>query len=419
MDILDQLFLRNATETLQIILFFLDFKSLHDARTVNKKWNKIISEIVWDSNKGRGFLKRQRILKWMKKVPKVTACDFYDEMFVYKRPWGLWDAVANSFDVDEKILVCGLSHVVEGGAKVIDVESRTIITHLNHQKSSSRQNVRKRAVTDVVLTKNWIVTATEERIFTWSRDNYELVKDFVIHGGWDIDLSATESKKHLFIAFQHYDFTNNVYRISPKDIPHNDSSIENLKPRVILSNGVLVSCDTTNNEHTLVDKSNLTLTIYNLEVSGLEMFKLASNQVLNTYHSIGKVRDGISYPYFVHPEQNLNVQGEDKGYFSVSIWNLQTRELVKRLHFNFEKDGDPGGVMLRSDILVIRFKEYDDKVKFYIYNINQKKGSDFSSHSPSFNIIHREKEEGINLFRLNNFSIIENIDDSFVFTDFC
>ena len=224
MDILDQLFLRNATETLQIILFFLDFKSLHDARTVNKKWNKIICEIVWDSNKGRGFLKRQRILKWMKKVPKVTACDFYDEMFVYKRPL---DAAANSFDVDEKILVCGLSHVWEGGAKVIDVESRTIITHLDHQKGSSGQKIRKLAVTDVVLTKNWIVTATEERIFTWSRDNYELVKDFVIHGMWDIELSATESKKHLFIAFktcQHNDFTNNVYRISPKDSSQNDST---------------------------------------------------------------------------------------------------------------------------------------------------------------------------------------------------
>mgnify|MGYP001387774693 CR=1 FL=1 len=178
-------------------------------------------------------------------------------------------------------------------------------------------------------------------------------------------MSATESKKHLFIAFktfQHYDFTNNVYRISPKDSSQNDSTVEHLKPRVILSNGVLVTCDKTNNEHTVEDISNLILTIYNLEVLGLEMLKLASNQILNTYYSIGKVRDVISYPYFVHPEQNLNVQGEDKGYFSVSIWNLQTGEMVKRLHFNFEKDGDPGGVMLRSNILVIRFKEYDDSM---------------------------------------------------------
>ena len=78
---------------------------------------------------------------------------------------------------------------------------------------------------------------------------------------------------------------------------------------------------------------------------------------------------------------------------------------------------------MRSNILVIRFKEYDDKVKFYIYNINQKKGSESSSHSPLFNVIHRGKEGGINndyhLFRINNLSIIENIDDSFVFTDFC
>merc|ERR1712176_1265932 len=100
-------------------------------RTVSKKWNKIISELVLDSKKGRGFFKRQRILNWTKNVPTVTACDFYDEMFVHKSRG--WDSVANSFDVDEKILVCGLSHVGEGGAKVIDVESRTIISHLDHQ----------------------------------------------------------------------------------------------------------------------------------------------------------------------------------------------------------------------------------------------------------------------------------------------
>ena len=469
MDILDQLFLRNATEPLQSILFYLDCKTIHDVRTVSKKWNKIISELVWDSKKGREFFKRQRILNWTKNVPTVTACDFYDEMFVYKSRG--WDSVANSFDIDEKILVCGLSHVGEGGAKVIDVESRTIITHLDHQKTSSGQRIKKLAVTDVVLTKNWIVTATEERVFAWSRDNYELVKDFVIipiERMWHDDFSATESKKHLFIAcktVEHKFITNKVFRISPTDTdsPPNHSTIENLDPqkRVILSNGVLVTYDKTNNGHTAGNNIKVTLTIYNLEVSGLEMLKLASNQVLNTYcplpicpmynvphpHNLRGIqengdietiiqenrnrkietvlaRDGISYPYFVKvhglPEQNLTCQREEKGCSSVSVWNIQTGELVKKLHFNPGKDGKPRGVMLRNDILVIRLKDYDNKVKFNIYSINQR-DSDSSSHSPSFNVIHRGKEEVNNyhLFRINDFSIIENIDDSFTFTDFC
>ena len=382
----------------------------------------------------------------------MTACDFYDEMFVHKSRG--WDSVANSFDVDEKILVCGLSHVGEGGAKVIDVESRTIISHLDHQKACSGQRIRKLAVTDVVLTKNWIVTATEERVFAWSRDNYELVKDFVIipiERMWHDDFSATESKKHLFIAcktVEHKFITNKVFRISPTDTdsPPNHSTIENLElqTRVVLSNGVLVTYDKTNNGHTVGNNIKVTLTIYNLEVSGLEILKLASNQVLNTYcpmyhvprplrgihknrnRNIGtvQVRDGISYPYFVkvygHHEQNLAVQGKEEGHFSVSVWSLQTGELIQKLHFNPEEDGKPIGVMLRKDILVIRLRDYDNMEGFYIYDINQK-DSDSFSHSPSFNVIHggKEKVNDYHQFRINDFSIIENIEDSFIFTDFC
>ena len=332
--------------------------------------------------------------------------------------------VCSLFDVDEKILVCGLSHVGEGGAKVIDVESRTIITHLDHQKASSGQRIVKHAVTDILLTKNWIVTATQERIFAWSRDNYRLVKDFaIIERMCPTDFSATESKKNLFIAYSSIQH-NCITRISATDSPPNQSTIKNRKPwtRVFLSNGVLVTSEKTNNG---VDNLNLTLTIYNLEVSGMEMLKLASNQVWNTHYPLGTtVRDRISYPYFVevhgHPEQNLTVQGGE-GYFSVSVGNLQTGEVVKKLHFYLEKDGKPRGITLRNDILVIRFKDYDNKLKFYIYNIHQK-GSDSSSRSPSFNVIHGGKEEvcnGYHQFRINNFSIIENIEDSFIFTDFC
>ena len=52
MDVLQQLFAKNANEILQCILLYLDFKSLHDARTVSKKWNEIICDLLWNSKKG-------------------------------------------------------------------------------------------------------------------------------------------------------------------------------------------------------------------------------------------------------------------------------------------------------------------------------------------------------------------------------
>ena len=429
MDILQQLFSKNANEVIQSILFYLDFNSLHVARTVCKKWNTIICDLVWNSKKGRAVLNRERILKWASKDPKVTAYDYHDEMFVHNSPV---DAVATSFDVDERILVCGLSHVGEGGAKVIDVESRAIIAHLDHRKGSSEK--RKLAVTEVVLTKNWIVTTTETRIYAWRRDNYELVKEIVIDRRQIvfISLSATESKKHLFItfnAFQDTKFTETVYRLSLTDSSAiTVETIPNSCTDFILTNGVLVTCKTTNSGPRIPVglECNLTLTTYNLEVSGTEMLKLSGEQDLNTFRSaFTLVRDCISFPYFVHTEQDVDYNPEDTiGVQTtyVSIWNLHTGELIKRLQFDLKRDGHVRGVMLKNNILVIRFKELKYNVKFYIYDINNMKSSE-ASDSP-INVIHRGKESRGKIldahhFRINNFSIIENIEDSFVFTDFC
>ena len=334
MDILQQLFSKNANEVVQSILLYLDFKTLHVARTVSKKWNEIICDLVWNSKKGRAVLNRERILKWSSKDPKVLAYDYHDELFVYNSPV---DAVAISFDVDEKILVCGLSHVGEGGAKVIDVESRAIIAHLDHRKDSSEK--RKLAVTEVVLTKNWIVTTTETRVYVWRRDNYKLVKDIVIdrRGIVYISLSATESKKHLFItfnAFQDAKYTETVHRLSPTDCPAiTIETIPNRCTDFTLTNGVLVTCKTTNrpSRPTTGLECNLTLTTYNLEVSGKEMIKLSSAQDLKTFRpAFTMVQDCTSFPYFVHTEQDADYNPEDTiGVQTtyVSIWNLHSGEL--------------------------------------------------------------------------------------------
>ena len=96
--------------------------------------------------------------------------------------------------------------------------------------------------------------------------------------------------------------------------------------------------------------------------------------------------------------------------------------MMKRLEFDLKMEGYLTGVMLKNDILAVRLKDQNCKVKFYFYDINMK-GSDSSWHSP-INAIYRGKEErgnqqNVHHFRINNFSIIENIEDSFVFTDFC
>jgi len=46
--------------------------------------------------------------KWRKEKPLVSSKDFWDSMVIQR----------NSFDIDQQLLVCGLSHVGEGGVKV-------------------------------------------------------------------------------------------------------------------------------------------------------------------------------------------------------------------------------------------------------------------------------------------------------------
>ena len=94
----------------------------------------------------------------------------------------------NSFDVDQHLLVCGLSHVGEGGVKVIlsrkrqslnynvvqvvDRSTEKIVASLDH----SLPNVPKEAVKAIVLTPKLIVSLTSGgNLFVWSRDSFQLV----------------------------------------------------------------------------------------------------------------------------------------------------------------------------------------------------------------------------------------------------
>ena len=93
----------------------------------------------------------------------------------------------NSFDVDQHLLVCGLSHVGEGGVKVIlsmkrqslhnvvqvvDRSTEKIVASLDH----SLPNVPKEAVKAIVLTPKLIVSLTSGgNLFVWCRDSFQLV----------------------------------------------------------------------------------------------------------------------------------------------------------------------------------------------------------------------------------------------------
>ena len=129
----------------------------------------------------------------------------------------------NSFDIDDKIIVCGLSDVGEGGAKVIDIESKEIIAHLDHRLPHKSQllHFQKFPVHNVHVTKHWIITISgietthsfsiseSYRAHIWDRRDYEValilpLKKFVDRPGgpcgrvWSVD--ATEVDENLYLA---------------------------------------------------------------------------------------------------------------------------------------------------------------------------------------------------------------------------
>ena len=417
MDILNQLLSKNATEIIQRILLYLDFKSLHDARTVCKKWNEIVCDLIWDTKKGRGVLKRERTRRWTTTTPELIKYDFFDQMFVFNQ---------NGFAVDERVLVCCLSHVGEGGAKVIDVESRTITAHLDHRIESN--NYRKLPVIEVALTKNWIVTYSGNSdisiLYVWRRDNFKLDRDIVVcQGGpsWmqlNVHLSATEAKEHLFISCRvGIDDSDpwlgfyNLYRMSQSVRQVRMKTFTNSCHSTILTEELLV----------VIESNKKTISTFNLEVSELEMFKIHTSKDFEVVERINfdgndricyRYPFSISLPYIVFSTKPV-----------VTIWNIFTGELVKNLRFDPVRDGTPGAwdsVVLRKGILVVKMQadEEDDRnVKFYIYDANRK-DSEYSSYFPNNQIHRRYEDDTVVRFRINNFSIIESFEDTFVFIDF-
>ena len=139
MDLFSKFFQHNMDEILQKIFLMLDPDSLHCSRQINKQCNEFIVNRIWGSNFARRCLRKRLKYRWMKEKPEIESCDYWDQMFVY----------SNSFALDDKFLVCGLSHVGEGGAKVIERKTGNIIDTLNHKF----ENHVKKCVRRVAISK--------------------------------------------------------------------------------------------------------------------------------------------------------------------------------------------------------------------------------------------------------------------------
>ena len=109
----------------------------------------------------------------------------------------------DSFDLDNNILVCGLSAVGESGAKVIDLSTQKVIKHLDHQFEV------KVPVEDVKITKSFIITSTYKdhyndhyELYIWCKKSFKLLRNvksdanFILHCN---GIQATEFQDNLYL----------------------------------------------------------------------------------------------------------------------------------------------------------------------------------------------------------------------------
>ena len=118
----------------------------------------------------------------MRAKPSIQICDYWDQMFVY----------SNSFSIDNRLLVCGLSHVGEGGAKVIEQCTGDIIATLDHNFES--QN--KKCVRRVALTNKFIATLCGKVLCIWNKDTRHLITKEELGDRFldsNVDLEASEN----------------------------------------------------------------------------------------------------------------------------------------------------------------------------------------------------------------------------------
>ena len=183
---------RNCQELLQEIFLYLDPESLHNSRQVCQQWNDFITESVWGSQRGHRALERRLHNNWLTSEPRVLSVDYTEQMFFHHNK--------SALALDNKYLVAGLSHVGQGGAKLIDLATQEVVAHLPHQDSQDR------GVRSVMITQSWIITQGREKAILWSRDSFQqvLALDLTVN-------SCLETEGGLlYFAAQHHLPLNNM-----------------------------------------------------------------------------------------------------------------------------------------------------------------------------------------------------------------
>ena len=206
------LFQQNFTEILRRIFLYLDPASLHKSRQVSPQWNSFILSSVWGSKPGLRTLQRRLHHNWLNTDPEVFSVDYTEQMFFHRQD----EALALSDDC----LVVGLSEVGEGGAKVIDLGTQEILTHLPHQDSWNR------GVEAVVITETWIITKGEEKIIFWNRKTFQQERVWQEMREWredfcpKIKMCAAETGDRVLYLSLHDGFTGQLilYKITPDNL---------------------------------------------------------------------------------------------------------------------------------------------------------------------------------------------------------
>jgi len=196
MDIFSKFFQHNMDEILQKIFLMLDPDSLHCSRQINKQWNEFILNRIWGSYFARRYLKKRLRHRWMKERPGIESCDYWDQMFVY----------SNSFAMDERILVCGLSHVGEGGAKVIERKTGNIIDSLCHKF----ENHVKKCVRRVALSNYFIATLCGKLLCVWDKNTRSLIDKVDLGENFVESYADMEATGHI-IAIANKNYNDHIY----------------------------------------------------------------------------------------------------------------------------------------------------------------------------------------------------------------
>ena len=328
----------------------------------------------------------------------------------------------DSFDLDNNILVCGLSAVGESGAKVIDLSTQKVIKHLDHQFEV------KVPVEDVKITKSFIITRTWKdhyNHYIWCKKSFKLlrnVKCFGIPNFHSSQIQATEYQDNLYLLSG--PFPNMIQRFKCENL-FSDIG-KDLDPDVIdfrpdgLSFGPKELLDKNQLLSLYQNENDCAKTfIYNiLTDNGMDVefalrysdngdgeddidseYDMDSALVAFSAPHIAFAPQDISSETFTNHVQVFNTNSGEE------IWAIPIEEGVSRIE----------ELLLHENILIVTLVRQTAEfgVEYQIFNISPEQTS------PAKNVIFRSSLKQHGRIRANNYMIVEeDNEDNLIFFDF-